>query len=204
MVTISSSDRFTSHITTHQHISYLHEHQHPFHINLLPMKLKCLSLLLLVLSTTTFAQAPFNPDTVKAGRFDNGKMWTFDYPPAEYFQKTYHFQPTQDWFDAMRMSALRFASWCSASFVSADGLVMTNHHCSRDVALQVQKEGENFMKQGFYATTLEEERKIPDLFVDQLQKIEDITERVTRAFNKGKTDVEKVERRNAEFDAIKK
>lgn len=168
------------------------------------MKLKYLSLGLLIITSTTFAQAPFNPDTVKAGRFDNGKMWTFDYPPAEYFQKTYHFQPTQEWFDAMRMSALRFASWCSASFVSADGLVMTNHHCSRDVALQVQKEGENFLKQGFYAATQDQERKIPDLFVDQLQKIEDITDRVTRAFNKGKTDVEKVEMKNQEFEKIKK
>lgn len=167
------------------------------------MKLKYLSLLLIALSVNASAQAPFNPDTVKAGQFDNGKMWTFDFPPVEYFEKTYHFKPTEAWFDAVRMSALRFANWCSASFVSADGLVMTNHHCSRDVALQVQKSGENFLEQGFYAKTLEEERKIPGLFVDQLIRIEDITDRVSRAFNKGKTEVERIELRDAEFQSIK-
>ena len=168
------------------------------------MNFKYFSFLLVIVCTTAFAQAPFNPDTVKAGQFDNGKMWTFDFPPADYFEKTYQFEPTQEWFEAMRMSALRFASWCSASFVSADGLVMTNHHCSRDVALGVQKEGENFLNEGFYAKTLAEERKVPDLFVDQLIQIEDITERVRKAFNKGKTDVEKVQFREAEFETIKK
>ena len=109
------------------------------------MKLKYIALLFIAFSFNSYAQAPFNPDTVKAGQFDNGKMWTFDFPPADYFEKTYDFKPTQEWFDAVRMSALRFASWCSASFVSADGLVMTNHHCSREVALQAQQAGENFL-----------------------------------------------------------
>lgn len=167
------------------------------------MKSKYLSVLFIALSVNTYAQAPFNPDTVKAGQFDNGKMWTFDFPPVEYFEKTYHFKPTQEWFDAVRMSALRFATWCSASFVSADGLVMTNHHCSRDVALQVQKAAENFLEDGFYAKTIEEERRITGLFVDQLIKIEDITDRVSRAFNKGKTEVERIEFRDAEFESIK-
>jgi hypothetical protein len=150
------------------------------------------------------AQERFNPDTVKAGLFDNGKMWTFDFPPTEYFEKTYQFKPDDEWFRQVRMSALRFANWCSASFVSADGLVMTNHHCSRDVATGVQRPGEDFNNQGFYAATFEDERRIPDLFVDQLVMIEDITTRVQRAFSKGKTDEEKLAARTAEFDAIKK
>lgn len=150
------------------------------------------------------AQLTFNPDTVKAGQFDNGKMWTFDFPPTEYFEKTYRFKPTQEWFDGVRMAALRFADWCSASFVSSDGLVMTNHHCSRDVAFQVQNEGEDFSNDGFYAGTFEEERKVPDLYVDQLVLIEDITERVQKSFNRGITDEEKVKFRNEEFNAIKK
>ena len=49
---------------------------------------------------------PFDPDTVKAGRFDNGKMWTFDNPPYEYWKKTYDFQPDQKWMDFARMSAV--------------------------------------------------------------------------------------------------
>lgn len=164
--------------------------------------MKILRLIILILFTGS-AAAQFNPDTVKAGMFDNGKMWTFDFPPVEYFEKTYGFKPDQEWFDGVRMSALRFASWCSASFVSANGLVMTNHHCSRDVALQVQKQGENFMKDGFYAKSLEDERKIDGLYVDQLVMISDITDRVQKAFNQGKTDQEKIQMRDKEFDAIK-
>jgi len=164
--------------------------------------MRLLRLLLLILLSGS-AAAQFNPDTVKAGMFDNGKMWTFDFPPVEYFDKTYGFKPDQEWFDGVRMSALRFASWCSASFVSANGLVMTNHHCSRDVALKVQKEGENFMKEGWYAKTLGDERKIDGLYVDQLVMITDITDRVQKAFNLGKTDQEKVQLREKEFEAIK-
>jgi hypothetical protein len=54
-------------------------------------------------------------DTIKAGRFDNGKMWTFEYPPMDYFEEEYAFRPTQEWFDHIRMSALRLANYCSAS-----------------------------------------------------------------------------------------
>lgn len=158
----------------------------------------------LLLCSPAFSQVRFNPDTVKAGLFDNGKMWTFDFPPVAYFEKTYQFKPDQEWFDGVRMSALRFASWCSASFVSSDGLVMTNHHCSRDVALKVQQAGENFNDNGFYAETLGQERRIPDLYVDQLVLLEDITARVQKAFDLGKTDEEKIQRRMAEFEAIKK
>src|SRR5262249_48622113 len=87
---------------------------------------------ILVLCLCFASTAQVNPDTVRAGRYDNGKMWTFDFPPLDYFEKAYGFRPTQQWMDETRMSALRFANYCSASFVSADGLVMTNHHCARE------------------------------------------------------------------------
>ncbi len=57
-------------------------------------------------------------DTVKAGKFDNGRMWTFEYPPLDYFKQKYNFTPSKEWLDHVRMSALRFANYCSASFVS--------------------------------------------------------------------------------------
>ncbi|MFN7603749.1 MAG: S46 family peptidase, partial [Bacteroidota bacterium] len=148
---------------------------------------------LLVLASTGLAQTQFNPDTVKAGRFDNGKMWTFDFPPVSYFEQTYGFKPTQQWLDDVRMSALRFASWCSASFVSENGLVMTNHHCARESGTSVQKAGEDFKTHGFVAASFEEERKVPNLFVDQLVKIEDITKRVQAAMDRGKSDEERVQ-----------
>lgn len=162
-----------------------------------------LALLIIVMPCT--AQSPLSRyDTVKAGRFDNGKMWTFDFPPIDYFEKTYSFRPTQQWLDDVRMSALRFAGYCSASFVSADGLVMTNHHCARESGVAVQKPEEDFNKTGFIAATFEEERQVPGLYVDQLVKIEDISDRIQKAMEKGKSDQEKLQLRSQEFDAIKK
>ena len=130
-------------------------------------------------------------DTIKAGKYDMGKMWTFEYPPTDYFQKEYNFKPTQEWFDHVRKSALRFANYCSASFVSADGLVMTNDHCGRESVSDVTKEGEDLMKNGFYAETLADERPVPGLYVDQLVLIRDVTDEVQNAMDEGKTDEER-------------
>ena len=82
-------------------------------------------------------------DQTQPKRFDFGKMWTFENPPKEWFKEAYNFTPEDQWYEDVRKSSLRFASWCSASFVSANGLIMTNHHCSRDVVIPLQKEGEN-------------------------------------------------------------
>jgi hypothetical protein len=132
-----------------------------------------------------------NLDTVKAHKFDGGKMWTFDFPPLDYFQEAYGFRPTQAWMDKVRMSALRFADYCSASFVSEDGLVMTNHHCGRESVSLVQKEGEDLHENGFIAAKLEDERKVTGLFVDQLVKIIDVTKEIQNAIDKGKDPEEK-------------
>lgn len=121
-------------------------------------------------------------------RFDFGKMWTFEHPPKEWFKEAYNFTPEDKWFDDVRKSSLRFASWCSASFVSPDGLIMTNHHCSRDVVTPLQKEGENFEKNGFYAATMSDERKAEGLFVEQLIKVEDISTMVLDRMSQAKDD----------------
>lgn len=126
-------------------------------------------------------------DTVKAGRFDTGKMWTFEYPPLDYFQEAYNFSPDQQWLDNVRMSALRFASYCSASFVSADGLVMTNHHCGRQSVTEISQEGENLHETGFWAQTLADERPVPGLFVDQLVLVQDVTDEIQDAIDEGET-----------------
>jgi len=109
--------------------------------------MKIVRLCLLILLSGS-AAAQFNPDTVKVGMFDNGKMWTFDFPPVEYFDKTYGFKPDKEWFDGVRMSALRLPG-CTASFVSASGLMLTNHHCSRDVAQKVQRQAKIFQTMDF-------------------------------------------------------
>jgi len=150
------------------------------------------------LSATVFAQhTGVNLDTVKAGKFDTGRMWTFDFPPTDHLKSTYNFSPDDEWYSNVRMSALRFADYCSASFVSADGLVMTNHHCGRESITGVSKEGEDLHKSGFWASTLAEERKVDGLFVEQLVYIEDVTAKIREAMDSGTTDDEKLKTRDA-------
>src|SRR5210317_1158073 len=71
----------------------------------------------------------FNPDSVKAENFNSGKMWTFDNPTYDYLKETYNFEADEDWSDHVRLSALRIPC-CTASFISKDGLIITNHHCA--------------------------------------------------------------------------
>jgi len=164
---------------------------------------KSFTFYLLVLFVFTFGNiGAQNLDTVKAGKFDNGKMWTFDYPPSDYLSETYGFRPTQEWLDNVRMSALRFATYCSASFVSADGLVMTNHHCGRESVTEVEQKGEDLHGKGFLAINFADERKVPGLFVDQLVKIVDVTKDVHDAIDAGQTNDEKIKNKDKKIKEI--
>ncbi|MBL7979422.1 MAG: S46 family peptidase [Bacteroidetes Order II. Incertae sedis bacterium] len=125
------------------------------------------------------AQSPY-ADSNKAGMLDGGKMWTFDNPPLTYFRDTYGFNPDAAWFEKARLGALRFATYCSASFVSPNGLVMTNHHCARESLVKVSG-GSGMVEKGFVAKMGKEEVKVPDLFVEQLIEIKDVTDRVNAA-----------------------
>lgn len=138
----------------------------------------------------------------KASKYDLGKMWTFENPPKAWFKEAYNLDMQDEWFRSVRQSSLRFASWCSASFISADGLIMTNHHCSRDVVTALQKEGENFDKQGFYAVSLEDERKAEGLFVEQLIQVADITSMVKESTGKAKNYDEELELRKKAIENI--
>jgi Peptidase S46 len=139
-----------------------------------------LPILFLIVACSGVAGATVPADTVRAGRYDNGKMWTFEYPPVDYLAETYDFRPDADWFERARMSVLRIPG-CSASFVSSHGLVVTNHHCVRSRVSQVSREDENLLDTGFYAPTLADERKIPGYYADQLIAIEDVTDEVDLA-----------------------
>ena len=125
--------------------------------------------------TETRIESPFPEyESVPAGEFDNGRMWTFEHPPIDYFSETYSFNPDQDWFDNARLSTVRLPN-CSGSFVSETGLVMTNHHCAREQITQVSRDGENLLDDGFYAETLNDERSIENYYVDKLVEIRDVT-----------------------------
>lgn len=132
---------------------------------------------LLLAATASLAQ----PAAAEPDRFDFGKMWTFEYMPLDYFEKTYNFRPNEQWVTKARMASLRFATFCSASFVSPDGLMLTNHHCSRGEVGKVMKSGEDFDKNGFYAAKLGDERRVEGLFVKQLVQIKDVTKEVMDA-----------------------
>jgi hypothetical protein len=135
--------------------------------------------------TPKIVDIPAGYDTVRAQRFDQGKMWTFDDPPVDYFREAYGVQARDRWFKKARLGALRFGNGCSASFVSPNGLVMTNHHCGREYITAVSQPGENLLDDGFYAETTEEERKAEDLHVDQLIRIEDVTDTVYDGLSEG-------------------
>jgi hypothetical protein len=159
-------------------------------------------LLILLFTFQSNAQKSFNPDTVKFQKFDLGKMWTFEYAPVDYFNDTYKFRPTQEWLDATRLASPRFGRGCSAGFISEDGLILTNHHCVDGLITQIQREGENIPRDGFIAQTLAEERKVPNLFVSQLQLIKDVTAEIVESIAKGKNDKEKLEIKNAKITEL--
>jgi len=133
-------------------------------------------------------QGAANLDTVRAGRFDTGKMWTFENAPITYFTETYGFNADRAWFEKARLAALRIPG-CSAAFVSPNGLVVTNHHCVRGSAVvRVTRDGENLLDDGFYAPSLEEERPIPNYYVDQLIAAEDVSDLVLAATDRATDD----------------
>ncbi len=142
------------------------------------------------------------PDTVKPGRFDTGKMWTFDNPPIDYFEETYGFRPDTAWFEHARLGALRFANYCSASFVSPNGLVLTNHHCGRESVVKVTRDGEDLLRTGFYAPSLEAERPVEGLYVEQLIDIEDVTNEVNAALEQAQTEAERAMARQQVMERI--
>ena len=113
-------------------------------------------------------------------RADEG-MWTFDNFPSKTVGTKYGFSPTQAWLDHVRLASLRIAGGCSASFISPQGLVMTNHHCVVDCVEQLSTPQQNFVDTGFAAETAAEERKCPDFELDQLVEIRDVTTEVQGA-----------------------
>ncbi len=156
-----------------------------------------------LLVATLFVPASAQQPSAEYPGLETGKMWTFDVPPLEYWAQRYDFRPEQQWLDKVRLGAVRYGNGCSASFVSPNGLVMTNHHCARECIVSATKEGEDFLSNGFYARTREEERVCQGLFLDQLQQITDVTERVQTAIGTAGAQ-QAAKRRSEAISAIEK
>jgi hypothetical protein len=134
-------------------------------------------------------------------RKEFGTMWTFDAPPLDYWKQTYNFVPPTGWLDNVRLSAVRVLTGCSASFVSAEGLVMTNHHCARECTAKVSPADTNYMETGFAAKNLADEKKCEGLSLDQLQSLQDVTTQIQSAAT-GTTDSAKAAETAAAIKAM--
>ncbi len=114
-------------------------------------------------------------------------MWTFDNPPVKQLQEKYHFTPTKEWLDHVRLSCVRLNDGGSGSFVSPNGLLLTNHHVARGQLQKNSTKDRDYLKEGFLAATPEQEMKSPDLEVNVLVSMEDVTGRVLSAIKDAKT-----------------
>lgn len=112
-------------------------------------------------------------------------MWTFDNPPVKQLQEKYHFTPTQEWLDHIRLASVRLNDGGSGSFVSPQGLLLTNHHVARGQLQKNSTPEHDYIKDGFYAATADQEMKSPDLEVNVLVSMENVTSRVQGAVKPG-------------------
>jgi len=123
-------------------------------------------------------------------------MWTFDNPPKKLLKEKYGFDITQEWLDHVRLSSVRFNDGGSGSFVSANGLVMTNHHVGAGQLQKMSTPEKDYIKTGFYARTVAEEVKCIDLELNVLTEMENVTAKVMSAIA-GKTGGEAMKARRA-------
>src|ERR1700692_174273 len=122
------------------------------------------------------------PMTPKSLPADEG-MWLFNNPPRKLLKEKYGFDPTDQWLEHVQKASVRFNSGGSGSFVSADGLVMTNHHVGLGALQKLSKKGKDYVKDGFYAKALAEEFKSVEEELNVLMEIMDVTAKVKGAVN---------------------
>ena len=140
-------------------------------------------------------------------------MWTFDNPPVKQLKDQYNFTPTQAWLDHVRLSSVRLNDGGSGSFVSAHGLLLTNHHVARGQLQKNSTAGHDYIQTGFYAATQDQEMKSADLEVNVLMSLENVTDRVQAAvkiaksaeaeFTARKTAIAAIERESQEKTGLR-
>ncbi|MBA2339100.1 MAG: S46 family peptidase [Pyrinomonadaceae bacterium] len=134
-------------------------------------------------------------------RADEG-MWTFNNVPRAEIKRKYNFNVTDEWLRKVQLASIRFNNGGSGSFVSSEGLVLTNHHIAQDTLAKLSTPENDLVKNGFLARTRLDERKAPDLELNVLISIEDVTARVNNSTREGMAAAEANAARTAEIARI--
>src|SRR3954447_3697191 len=146
--------------------------------------------------------ALFSLQTLHITALADEGMWPFNNVPRAEIKKKYGFEVTDEWLKKVQMASVRFNNGGSGSFVSPNGLVLTNYHIVEDIVGEVSTPEKDLAKEGFVARTRADEIKAPSLELNVLQSIEDVTSRVNGAVKDGMTDAEAFAARRAETAAI--
>jgi hypothetical protein len=129
-------------------------------------------------------------------------MWLFNHPPRQLLKQKFGFDPSDQWLEHVQKASVRFNSGGSGSFVSADGLVLTNHHIGLDCLQKLSTKEMDYVRNGFYAKTRAEEKRCPDLELNVLMSIEDVTARVQGAVKTDMTPAQAFTARRAIINKI--
>lgn len=136
--------------------------------------------------------------------FADEGMWTFDNPPLKQWKERYNFEPSAEWLERVRLASVRLNDGGSGSFVSPDGLLITNQHVASGQLSKLSTKERDIVKNGFYAPTQGEELKTADLEVNMLVSYENVTDRVLSAVKTGASDKDANAQRRAAIAAIEK
>src|SRR5919106_600814 len=145
--------------------------------------------------------ALFTLQAVPVFAVDEG-MWPFNNVPRADIKRKYGFEVTDDWLRRVQLASVRFNNGGSGLFVSPNGLVLTNYHIVEDIVGELSTAEKDYAKEGFVARSQAEELKAPNLELNVLMSIEDITARVNGVVKQGMSAVEANAARRAEISAI--
>lgn len=131
-------------------------------------------------------------------------MWTFDNPPLKQWKDRYNFEPSKEWLDNLRLASVRLSDGGSSSFVSPNGLLITNQHVASGQLGKSSTKDNDYIKNGFYAKNEKDEIRVPDLEANVLISYVNVTDRVSGAVKKGVTDKQAAEQRKAAMADIER
>src|SRR2546429_7987268 len=146
--------------------------------------------------------ALFSLQTLNFTALADEGMWPFNNIPRAEIKKKYGFEVTDEWLRKVQLASVRFNNGGSGSFVSPNGLVLTNYHIVEDIVNEVSTPEKDLAKEGFLAHTRAQEIKAPSLELNVLMSVEDVTTRVNGAVKSGMSDAEAFTARRSEIAAI--